>query len=219
LRFARFTHRRTEGSSATQVSSVAGALGADGGNDKADEKETARRAAMRRAVMAPVHTIAGEVGLGRRGWPTRSQGEDATYLPDDIFPMGRGLPFLDRSATTARQVSLAGSVKRHPVHSRRFYRDRFLWERAKRTNDTGKDEMEETWLATLQAATPEEGFALAVRISLMNLKAMQPSDEIRERLRTIYEDDAETLIAASQIIAINFQTIAAANQYWIKDSD
>jgi hypothetical protein len=89
----------------------------------------------------------------------------------------------------------------------------------KRANDTGKDEMEETWLATLQATTPEEGFALAVRISLMNLKAMQPSDEIRERLHIIYEDDAETLIAASQIIAINFQTIAAANRYWINDED
>lgn len=74
--------------------------------------------------------------------------------------------------------------------------------------------MEEAWLPSLSVKTPEEGFALAVRMSLENLKAIQPSDEIRERLRIIYEDDAETLIAASQIIAINFQTIAAANKYW-----
>ncbi|TPN83248.1 peroxidase [Mesorhizobium sp. CU2] len=74
--------------------------------------------------------------------------------------------------------------------------------------------MEKTWLPSLRVKTPEEGFALAVRMSLENLKAIQPSDEIRERLRIIYEDDAETLIAASQIIAINFQTIAAANKYW-----
>lgn len=77
--------------------------------------------------------------------------------------------------------------------------------------------MEETWLPSLRVKTPEEGFTLAVRMSLANLKAIQPSDEIRERLRIIYEDDAETLIAASQIIAINFQTIAAANKYWPND--
>jgi hypothetical protein len=76
--------------------------------------------------MAPVHAIAGEVGLGRSGWPTRSQVEDTTYLPDDIFPIGRGLSFQDKSATVGHRASLAGSSKRQPVHARRFFQDRVL---------------------------------------------------------------------------------------------
>ncbi|MGO4136603.1 hexameric tyrosine-coordinated heme protein [Rhizobium brockwellii] len=48
----------------------------------------------------------------------------------------------------------------------------------------------------------------------MGVKMTQPSDEIRKKLRVIYEDDADSLIAASQVIAINYQTVAAANNYW-----
>ena len=76
--------------------------------------------------------------------------------------------------------------------------------------------MEETWLPTLQTKTPQEGFELAARLAWMGVKVIQPSAEIRERLRAIYEDDADTVIAASQLIAIHFQTIAAANHYWIR---
>ncbi|MYL59850.1 peroxidase, partial [Virgibacillus halodenitrificans] len=42
----------------------------------------------------------------------------------------------------------------------------------------------------------------------------QPSAEIREKLRTVYEDNADSLIASSQVIAIHYQTVAAANNYW-----
>jgi len=48
----------------------------------------------------------------------------------------------------------------------------------------------------------------------MGVKYTQPSDEIRERLREDYSNNADSLIAASQVVAINFQTIAAANKYW-----
>jgi Hexameric tyrosine-coordinated heme protein (HTHP) len=41
----------------------------------------------------------------------------------------------------------------------------------------------------------------------------QPSDEIRERLRPVYAEDADSLIACSQVIAINFHTLAAANNH------
>lgn len=37
-----------------------------------------------------------------------------------------------------------------------------------------------------------------------------------KRLRPEYAEDAKALTAASQVVAINFQTIAAANNYWRK---
>jgi hypothetical protein len=74
--------------------------------------------------------------------------------------------------------------------------------------------MAETWLPTLITKTPEEGFALAVKLSRVGVKVTQPSDEIRQQLRPDYDHDTAQLIASSQVIAINFQTVAAANHYW-----
>ncbi|MGO4439794.1 hexameric tyrosine-coordinated heme protein [Rhizobium sp. RAF56] len=74
--------------------------------------------------------------------------------------------------------------------------------------------MSEPWLSTLKTDTAQAGWELAVKMSRMGVKVTQPSDEVRKRLRGIYENDADSLIASSQVIAINFQTIAAANGYW-----
>ena len=74
--------------------------------------------------------------------------------------------------------------------------------------------MAETWLPTLLTETPQAGFELAVKLSRVGVKATQPSDEVRKQLRPDYDHDSAQLIASSQVIAINFQTIAAANQYW-----
>jgi hypothetical protein len=74
--------------------------------------------------------------------------------------------------------------------------------------------MPDTWLNTLQTATPQEGFELAIKLSRMGVKYTQPSDEIRQKLREVYANDADSLTAASQVVAINFQTVAAANNYW-----
>ncbi|ODT91756.1 MAG: peroxidase [Sphingobium sp. SCN 64-10] len=72
----------------------------------------------------------------------------------------------------------------------------------------------DNWLPTLIAATPEQGFDLALKLSRVAVKKAQPSEDVREKVRKDYEDDAESLIAISQVVAINFQTIAAANGYW-----
>ncbi|MBY5890869.1 peroxidase [Rhizobium ruizarguesonis] len=74
--------------------------------------------------------------------------------------------------------------------------------------------MSDPWLPSLITETPQAGFELAIKLSRMGVKMTQPSDEIRKKLRVIYEDDADSLIAASQVIAINYQTVAAANNYW-----
>ncbi len=76
--------------------------------------------------------------------------------------------------------------------------------------------MADTWLPTLITATPQEGFELAITLSRRGVKYTQPDPEVLHKLRPVYSNDAEALTAASQVIALNFQTIAAANDYWRK---
>ena len=70
------------------------------------------------------------------------------------------------------------------------------------------------WLTTLKTNTPQEGFELAIKLSQKGVQYTQPSEVVRKKLRPKYSKDADSLISASQVIAINFQTIAAANNYW-----
>ena len=72
----------------------------------------------------------------------------------------------------------------------------------------------DSWLPTLITATPQEGFELAVLLSRKGVKSTQPDVEVLKKLRPEYANSADGLTAASQVIAINFQTIAAANNYW-----
>ncbi|RKN33958.1 hexameric tyrosine-coordinated heme protein [Micromonospora musae] len=74
--------------------------------------------------------------------------------------------------------------------------------------------MSDSWLPTLRTATPEEGFQLAIKLSRIGVKMTQPSAEVRERLRPEYAENADSLIASSQVIALNFQTVAQANDFW-----
>jgi glycerate-2-kinase len=69
---------------------------------------------------------------------------------------------------------------------------------------------------SLITETPEEGRALAIKMSRLVIKATQPDAAVRERLRPIYAEDAAMLIAIGQTVATEFATIAAANNYWKK---
>lgn len=69
---------------------------------------------------------------------------------------------------------------------------------------------------TLIAATPEEGRALAILLARHSIHAMQPELEILNEGRAHYARDAGELIAASHVIAVEFATVAAANNYWRK---
>ena len=71
-----------------------------------------------------------------------------------------------------------------------------------------------SWLPSLQTATPEEGFDLAIKLSRMAVKKTQPNDAARERMRPEYSNSADALTQVSGVVATNFQTIAAANGYW-----
>jgi len=72
----------------------------------------------------------------------------------------------------------------------------------------------EKWLPSLKTKTPQEGFELAITLSQKGVQITQPSEQIRKKLRPKYSRNADSLIAVSQVIAINFQTVAAANNYW-----
>lgn len=69
---------------------------------------------------------------------------------------------------------------------------------------------------TLITATPEEGRQLAMKMARLVVKATQPDEEIRNKLRNVYANDAAMLIHISQVVATEFATIAAANNYWRK---
>ena len=75
-------------------------------------------------------------------------------------------------------------------------------------------DQKEIWLTSLITGTPQEGYELAIKLSRMGVKSTQPDVEILKKLRPKYAEDASGLTAASQVIAINFQTISAANNYW-----
>ncbi len=74
--------------------------------------------------------------------------------------------------------------------------------------------MSDSWLPTLITTTPQEGYELAINLSRRGVKYTQPDMAMLKKLRPEYAESAEALTAVSQVIAINFQTVAAANNYW-----
>lgn len=71
---------------------------------------------------------------------------------------------------------------------------------------------------TLLTATPQEGRELAIMLARKTIGAMQPDADVRQILRPGYATDAEALTAAGHVVAVEFATIAAANNYWRGDS-
>ncbi len=69
---------------------------------------------------------------------------------------------------------------------------------------------------TLITATPEEGRALAITMARHTIHRIQPDLDVLKGGRPNYSANPDSLIAASQVVAIEFQTIAAANKYWQK---
>jgi Hexameric tyrosine-coordinated heme protein (HTHP) len=67
---------------------------------------------------------------------------------------------------------------------------------------------------TLITQTPEQGRALAFLLARHSVHNIQPDLDILKGDRPNYSTDPDSLIAASQVVAIEFQTIAAANNYW-----
>lgn len=82
------------------------------------------------------------------------------------------------------------------------------------TNKTMESKTNDLWLPSLITNNPQEGFELAIKLSRMGVKSTQPDIEVLKKLRKDYANDASGLTAASHVIAVNFQTISVANNYW-----
>lgn len=72
----------------------------------------------------------------------------------------------------------------------------------------------DSWLPSLMTETPQEGFELAIMLSRKGVTSTQRDKETLFRERAVYSERAEALIHASGVIAVHFQTVAAANDYW-----
>ena len=70
------------------------------------------------------------------------------------------------------------------------------------------------YLESLITETPMEGRELALMMARKTIAAIQPNADIRKALRMSYAENTAQLISAAQVVAIEFQTVAAANNYW-----
>lgn len=67
---------------------------------------------------------------------------------------------------------------------------------------------------SLITATPQEGRELAIMLARKSIGAIQPDAELRGGLRPMYGSNPDSLTMAAHVVAVEFQTVAAANDYW-----
>jgi hypothetical protein len=75
-------------------------------------------------------------------------------------------------------------------------------------------EPKDNYLPSLITKTPMEGRELAIKLARKSVGAIQPDPKVRKKLRSSYAEDTAQLISSAQVVALEFQTIAAANEYW-----
>ena len=73
--------------------------------------------------------------------------------------------------------------------------------------------MDDLWLPTLKTGTPQDGIELAIKLSDLGFMVSQRSEDNRLTPQTIRKYTHSQLIAAAHVIALNFQTIATANNW------
>ena len=67
---------------------------------------------------------------------------------------------------------------------------------------------------SLITASPEDGRALAITLARHSIHAIQHELEVLMNGRAQYAHDPYGLIASSHVIAVEFATIAAADNFW-----
>lgn len=72
------------------------------------------------------------------------------------------------------------------------------------------------YLDSLQCETPAKGRLLAFTLARKSIAAIQTDPETRKELRPQYATDTAQLIASAHVVALEFQTIAMANNFWKK---
>lgn len=67
---------------------------------------------------------------------------------------------------------------------------------------------------SLITESADEGFALAMSLARRSVTTIQSDKDVLHSERPVYSRSAEDLIAASHVVAVMFDTIAQANDYW-----
>lgn len=70
------------------------------------------------------------------------------------------------------------------------------------------------YMPSLITKTPLEGRMLAIKIVRKTIGTIQRDSGIKMAVRQKYQDDPALLMQATELVAIEFKTIAIANNYW-----
>lgn len=77
-----------------------------------------------------------------------------------------------------------------------------------------EDKNIEDYMPSLITKTPLEGRMLAIKIVRKTIGTIQRNSEIKQAVRKEYQDDPQLLMYATELVALEFKTIAIANNYW-----
>lgn len=75
---------------------------------------------------------------------------------------------------------------------------------------------DDDYMPSLITATPYEGRQLAIKIVRKTIGTIQTDGAAKHRVRAKYAEDPALLMNAAELVAIEFKTIAIANDYWRK---
>lgn len=77
-----------------------------------------------------------------------------------------------------------------------------------------EDKVVDDYMPSLITKTPLEGRLLAIKIVRKTIGAIQQDAQIKQAVREKYQDDPQLLIYSAELVALEFKTIAIANNYW-----
>lgn len=72
------------------------------------------------------------------------------------------------------------------------------------------------YMPSLMTNTPYEGRQLAIKMVRKTIGTIQTNGPAKHRVRAKYAEDPALLMDAAELVAIEFKTIAIANDYWRK---
>jgi len=70
------------------------------------------------------------------------------------------------------------------------------------------------YVPSLITDTPLQGRQLAITLVRKTIGSIQKDGAAKQRVREKYEEDPMMLMRAAELVAIEFQVIAEANDYW-----
>ncbi len=72
----------------------------------------------------------------------------------------------------------------------------------------------EDYVPSLVTDTPLQGRQLAITLVRKTIGSIQRDGDAKRRVREQYEEDPMMLMRAAELVALEFQVIAEANDYW-----